>query len=134
MSNQDPRETVRLTLSPLEGERLFEFLTELEAEARLSGLEEFFLALDNAIALAQWKRENVRVELDTAEAFEAREALESISTRKGIASDAETLLLTVQNQLRQAAEFAPDFNKRSTTVVQSTPQAFPITAHAPSLD
>jgi hypothetical protein len=62
MSNQDPPETVRLTLSPLDGRRLFGFLTELAegggSETDFSGLDELLDKIGDASAVALWLREN----------------------------------------------------------------------------
>ena len=89
MSNQTPSKTARLTLSPLEGRRLFGFLTELaecgDPATGFSGFDDFLEILGEANALATWLRENVNVELEGPEAAKVLEALESTLLEKGVA-------------------------------------------------
>jgi hypothetical protein len=109
MSNQDPPETVRLTLSPLDGRRLFGFLTELaqcgDSETDVSGLDELLDKVGDANALALWLRENVNVELEGPDVSKVRKMLESMSSKQGVAPEADSVLPAMQEQL---AEYLPE--------------------------
>jgi len=106
MSNhEDPRDPVRVTLSPLEGQRLFAFLNELvesgDLETDFSGLDELLDKVGDANALALWLRENVKVELDGREFGKLREVLENFSPEKSVASQADTVLPGIQGKLAE---------------------------------
>ena len=104
MSNQDPPETTRLTLSPLEGRRLFGLLTELaecgDAETDSAGLDALLDKVGDSNALALWLRENVHVELESREASKVFEVLERISREKGVAPETG-FLPAMQDQLAE---------------------------------
>jgi hypothetical protein len=105
MSDQPPHETARLTLSPLEGQRLFGFLTGLaehgELETGFSGLDDFLDILDDANALAIWLRENVNIELEGPEAAKAMAALESMLAEKGFPQGPDVVPSGIQDQPTQ---------------------------------
>ena len=105
MSNQTPSKTARLTLSPLEGRRLFGFLTELaecgDPATGFSGFDDFLEILGEANALATWLRENVNVELEGPEASKVLESLKSTLLEKGVAQDPDTVLPGIQDKLAE---------------------------------
>ena len=100
MPNQAPPETISITLSPIEGQQLFAFLTEVVESGApgtdFSELDELLDKVGDANAAALWLRENVNLELEGQEAARVREILDSISPEKSIASEVETILPGIQ--------------------------------------
>ena len=100
MSNpENPPETVRVTMSPLEGQRLFALLNERiesgDPRTDLSGLEGLLDMVSDANALALWLREYVILEPDSREVALLREVLDSVSS----ASQADTVLSSIRGKL-----------------------------------
>lgn len=103
MSNQNPPETARLTLSPSEGRRLFGFLTELaecgDPNTDFPGLDRLLDKVADANALALWLRENVTVELESREVAKVREVLERTSPERGAAPEADMVPPGIHDKL-----------------------------------
>ena len=108
MNNQAPPKTVRLTLSPSEGRRLFGFLTELaecgDTETDFSGLDALLDKVGDANALALWLRENVNVEIAGPEVAKVREVLERVSPEKSATPEADMVLSCIHDK---PAEYLP---------------------------
>lgn len=108
-AHEDPRETVRVTLSPLEGQRLFALLNERiesgDPRIDLSGLDGLLDMVSDANALALWLRENVTIEPDSQEIALLREVLDNLSP----ASQTDTILPGIQAKLAkyQPSEHQP---------------------------
>lgn len=77
------REKVKITLSPMEGERLLALLKELlesgDEERNFSDLDSLLEKVEEANALALWLRENVTAELDGREVVAMQKVLEKTS-------------------------------------------------------
>ena len=106
--HEDAPDTVLVTLSQFEGQRLFAFLSELvesgDPKTDFSVLDELLDKVGDANALALWLRENVYVELEGREVAKVREVLKNRSPEKCVASQADTVLLGIQGKL---AEYLP---------------------------
>ncbi len=109
MSNHENYpETVRVTLSPVEGEQLFVFLSELaEAGAGqigLCSLDELLGKLGDANELALWLRENLNLELEGREAtimLETLETLENNAPAEGSSPETDQILLGVRIKVQE---------------------------------
>lgn len=106
MSNHENYpETVRVTLSPVEGEQLFVFLSELaEAGARpigLCSLDELLGKLGDANELALWLRENLNLELEGRQAAKMLETLENNAPAEGSSPETDQILLGVRIKVRE---------------------------------
>jgi hypothetical protein len=104
MSNhENTPQAVRVTLSPIEGRRLFASLSDLaeggNPETGFSDLDELLDILDDANALAAWLRENVNLELEGPEAAKLAEMLEDMSPRDGFSQEADAVLPGIREKL-----------------------------------
>lgn len=101
--HEDPPKTACVTLSPLEGHRLFMLLNELaegpDPQAKFPGLDELLDKVGDANALALWLRENVAIDLDEREVAKVRELLQNAPPQKTDAPEADAILPTVQSNL-----------------------------------
>jgi hypothetical protein len=96
-------QTSQITLSPLEGQRLFDYLDALlesgDPKPDCSAIDELLDKVGDANALALWLREYVNVELEGQQITKLREVLESMSSKQSVASPRDTVLPGIQCKL-----------------------------------